>query len=232
VFSFPPLTPVVKKLVITLFAAFVVELILQNVAHWPVIQALALDPLHLGPHTLYQIVSYALVEDPRSVMSMLVGLLFMWLILSPFEASFGARRTLELSLCGVLGAAFSAILAAQLAPASDFLLYGSQTIAYAGMAVMTQVMRGGRMMFFGVVPMTTQQLLLLLIGLCVLEYLSSMNHIMLAGSLGSIFAGLGYARYMTRPPRSPRKQRDSGPRFRVLRGGGGAADNERPKWLN
>ncbi len=235
-FSFPPLTPVVKKLVITLFAAFVLELVLVNVAHLGVLRMLALDPAHLGPQTLYQLVSYVLVEDPRSVTQMLIGLLFMWLILSPFEASFGPRRTLELSLCGVLGASLSVLIAAQVAPVADYLFLGSQPIAYAGMAVMTQIMRNGRMMFFGVLPMTSRQLLMVLIGLCLLQFLATMDHLMLAGSLGAIFAGIGYARYMTRPSRPQRSKRASGGRFQVLRGGASSgpsdAHGDRPKWLN
>ncbi len=231
-FSFPPLTPFVKKLIITLLAAFVLELLLKNFAGVDVIGLLALDPVHLGPQTLLQLVSYVLIEDPRAGMSMLIGLLFMWLILSPFEASFGPRRTLALALCGVLGAGLAAILGAAVAPIPGYLYLGSQAIAYAGMAAMAQVMRRGRMMFFGVLPLTSAQLLLVLVGICVLDFLASKDHIRLTGSLGAILAGIGYARYLSRPARPSQPKRSTGPRFRVLRGGGGAADGDRPKWLN
>ena len=231
-FSVPPLTPVVKQLIITLFAAFVLELIFENFAGFHVINVLALDPVHLGPGSLLQMVTYVLVEDPRGVGSMLIGLLFMWLIMSPFEAAFGKRHTLELALSGTLGASLSVVLAAFIAPITPYLLFGSYPIAYAGMAAMTQVMRGGRMLFFGVVPMTPRQLLLVLAGFSMLQYLASRDHLMLIGSLGAMLAGVGYVKYMARPPRSSRPKRPSS--LRVLRGGGrgSSGDSDRPRWLN
>jgi hypothetical protein len=244
VFSTPPLTPVVKKLIITLFSAFVLELLLQNFAGFEIVHVLALDPVHLGPTSIFQLFTYVLIEDPRGVMSMLIGLFFMWLILSPFEATFGRRHTLELVTAGTLGSALAVILVALIAPITPYLLFGSYPIAYAGMAAMTQVMRGGRMMFFGVVPMTSRQLLLVLVGLSVLQFLASKDHLMLAGSLGAMLAGAGYVKYMARPPRPSQPKRTSASHLRVLRGGGtgGArgtrgdgdpdSDSDRPKWLN
>ncbi len=247
-FSVPPLTPFVKKLIVTLFVAFVVELLLRNFVGIDAIPLLALDPSHLGPLTPIQMLTYVLVEDPRGVMSMLIGLFFMWVILSPFEATFGPRRVMELCVAGALGASLSALLVAQVLPTGQYLFLGSHPLAYAGMAAMARIMQRGRIMFFGVVPMTSKQLLLVLVGLCVLEFLSSKDHIMLAGSLGAIGAGIGYVRYMSRTPRPPSKKRPSGARFKVLRGGAGGqssapsspgpdgtgdtSDGDGPKWLN
>jgi hypothetical protein len=234
VFSMPPLTPFVKKLIVGLLVAFVVELILQNFVGINVIGLLALDPGHLGVLTPLQLVSYVFIEEPRAVFSMLIGLLFMWLILSPFEVTFGSRHTLELALCGTVVAGLSVILVALLAPPpAGYAFMGSHPIAYAGMAAMTQVIRGGRIMFFGVVPMTSQTLLLVLAGMSLLQFLATTDHLMFAGSIGAMAAGIGYVRYMARPPRASRSKRSTPPRFRVLRGGGGGdGDNDRPKWLN
>jgi membrane associated rhomboid family serine protease len=238
VFSFPPLTPVVKKLIIALFSAFVIELLLENFAGLPVSALLSLDPVHLGPLSLLQIFTYVVIEDPRGVMSMLIGLFFMWLILSPFESAFGRKHTLELMLAGTLGAAFAVIAIAQVAGIPGYRLYGSYPIAYAGMAAMTQVMRGGRMLFFGVLPMTSRQLLLVLAGLSLLQFLASRDHLTLAGSLGAMIAGAGYVRYMARAPRPSQPKRSPNTRLRVVRGGGSGSgsrddgDSDRPKWLN
>lgn len=231
-FSVPPLTPVVRQLIITLFGAFVLELILENFAGIHIISLLALDPVHLGPASILQLVSYVLVEDPRGIGSMLIGLFFMWLIMSPFESTFGKRHTLELALAGTLGASVSVVIAAFVWPITPYMLFGSYPIAYAGMAAMTQVMRGGRMLFFGVVPMTPRQLLWVLAGFSVLQYLASRDHLMLIGSLGAMGAGIGYVKYMARPPRSSKPKRTSS--LRVLRGGGMGkpGDSDRPKWLN
>jgi membrane associated rhomboid family serine protease len=233
VFSVPPLTPLVKKLLITLFSAFVLELLLENFAHVGVLALLALDPNHFGPLTITQMLTYVLVEDPRSVMSMLIGLFFMWIILSPFESTFGPRHTLQLALAGTLGASVMVVLVSLVAPITPYVLFGSYPIAYAGMAAMAQVIRGGRMMVFGVVPMTSQQFLLLLAGLSVLQYLASKDHLMLFGSFGAMLAGAGYVKFMARPRRPTPPKRPGSTRFRVLRGGaGGDGDGDRPKWLN
>jgi membrane associated rhomboid family serine protease len=233
VFSFPPLTPVVKQLVITLFSAFVLELLLENFAQVPVIHSLALDPAHLSPLSVFQFVSYVLIQNPREVMGMLIDLLFMWLIMSPFEAAFGRRHTLELILAGTLGGSLATVLVAQVAPIPGWLLLGSHTIAYGGMAAMTQVMGGRSMMFFGVVPMNSRQLLLVLGGLSLLQFLASRDHLMLASSLGSMAAGIAYVKYMARPPRPSSRAKRPATRFRVVRGGGGGSDDsDRPKWLN
>jgi membrane associated rhomboid family serine protease len=234
VFSAPPLTPVVKKLIITLFTAFVLELLLQNFAGVHVGRLLALDSARLGPATLPQLFTYVLIDDSGAVL-MLINLVFMWLIMSPFEQAFGKRHTLELIAAGTLGGSLATVLVALLAPI-DYPLTGSFTIAYAGMAAMTQVMGGRSMLFFGVLPMTSKQLLLVLVGLALLRFIETKNHLILAASLGSMLAGGGYVRYMSRRPRPSPPKRPGGSRLRVLRGGGGGGggngDSDRPKWLN
>ena len=235
-FSFPPLTPFVKKLLITLFSAFVLIITLERFAELPLSRLLALDPVGLGPLTPLQIFSYVLVERVSSVTPMLISLFFMWIILSPFEAAFGARSTFQLSLAGTVAAALGVILIALIAPYPGYQLYGSYPIAYAGMAAMTQVMRGGRMWFFGVVQMTSRQLLAVLFGLSVVQFIISGDYFVLVASISAMLAGGGYVRYMARPPRRSGSKRPGAARFRVLRGGGGGGggsdDSDRPKWLN
>jgi membrane associated rhomboid family serine protease len=229
----PPLTPTVKKIIAGLFVSFVLELVLQNFVRFDVLNTLALNPAVLSPFTPIQLFTYVLVDDPRHVMSLLLNLFFMWLILSPFEVTFGSRHLLELIVCGILAAGVAAIIVSFVAPVVHPLL-GSSPIAYAGMAAMTQVIGRGRIMFFGVVPMSSRMLLLVLAGLSFLFFLADQNYVALAGSLASIAAGIGYVRYMARTPKPPRRKSSSPPRFRVLRGGGGSGegDSERPKWLN
>lgn len=230
----PPLTPLVKKLIVGLLVAFVLELILLNFAHINVLAMLGLDPVNLTVLTPVQLVTHVLLEHPSQGQWVLINLVFMWLILSPFEVTFGARHTLELIVCGILAAAFAVIVLGLIAgaPIAGYRYVGSSSIAYAGMAAMTQVIRSGRIMFFGVLPMTPQQLLLVLGGLALLQFLISTDYLALAGSIGALFAGIGYVRYMARAPRPPRGKRSVPPRFRVLRGGGGDGDGDRPKWLN
>jgi len=235
VFSAPPLTPVVKKLLIALFAAFVLELLLQNFLGIAIVRLLALDPIHIGPKTAFELFSYVLIDDLHTPFSLVIGLLFMWLIMSPFEAAFGRKHTLELIAAGTLGGSLAAIALGQIAPIPGYLFAGSHTIAYAGMVAMAQVMGSGRrMLLFGAIPLTSQQLMLVLAGLSFLNYLVTKDHIGLAGSLGAMGAGVAYVKYMARAPRPVAPKRPNATRFRVVRGGGGRSndDDDRPKWLN
>lgn len=231
----PPLTPTVKKLIVGLLVAFVVELVAENFLHLPWVRTLALDTTHLGPLTLLQLFTYPLVEG-ANVMGMLIGLFFMWMILSPFEVTFGSKHTIELIVCGTVVAGIITLLVALVAPMPGYFLFGSNTIAYAGIAAMTQVIRNGKIMLFGVLPMTGQQLLLAMVGISFLVFIASPNHdyLTLVSALSAMAAGIGYVRYMARAPKPPRRKSSSPPRFRVLRGGGGSSDgdSERPKWLN
>jgi membrane associated rhomboid family serine protease len=235
VFSFPPLTPVVKNLIITLFCAFVLQVVL-NFAHISV-EMLALDPAHLGPLTILQVVSYVLVRpiSEGQIFGLLVDLFFLWLIVSPFESAFGRRHTIELMLAGTLGGSLVVLPVALFAPSPNpaWVLFGSQSLTFAGMAAMTQMIGAGRkIMLFGVVPMTARQLLLAIVGFSLLSFLISRDHLMFVSSLGAMAAGIGYVKYMSRAPRPSARSKRPATRFRVVRGGGGSDDSDRPKWLN
>lgn len=239
-FAFPRLTPLVKKLIITLLGAYVLELILMNFVGVPVFSLFALTPANFGIQTLWQLFTYVLVEPPSAVFSMLIGLLFLWLIISPFEVAYGPRRTMQLCITGVLSAGLLGLLVGVLVPnpalvTGPAILFGSGPIAYAGISAMAMTVRSGRLSFFGVFPMTGQQLLMLIAGISLLMYLASGNHVMFAGSLGAIAGGVGFIRWMRRPrnPGGSQPKRKRGPSgFRVVDGGLSDEPRDPSKWLN
>jgi len=193
----------------------------------------------LGPLSLLQLFSYVLVQtnSPNAVMGLLIDLLFLWLIVSPFESAFGRRHTFELMAAGALAGSLSVLAVALVTPPlPGWALYGSHTLSYAGMAAMTQVMGSGRkILLFGVMPLTSRQLLLVLVGFSFLSFLATRDYLMLASSLGAMLAGIGYVKYMSRAPRPSSRSKRPATRFRVVRGGGGGGgrdDSDRPKWLN
>ncbi len=228
-FATPPLTPFVKRLIIVLASAFVLELLLTNFMNIPVVQLLALWPSMLGVQTVWQVFTYALVEPPQAVGSVLIGLVFMWLIMSPFELRFGSRRTFELSVVATLSASLAAIVAGLVISESPP-LFGSNAIAYAGMSAMARSIGGGRLSLFGLVQVTPNQLLGLLAGLAVLMFLATRDHTQLVASLAALAAGVGYIEWMRKGPsmfvRSSKARRGG---FRVVQGG---RESDRPKWLN
>ncbi len=234
-FAFPRLTSFIKKLIIVLLASYVLELILMNFVGIPIFNLLALNASNLGFATVWQIFTYVLVDYPTAVFSLLIGLLFIWLILSPFEMVYGSKRTMQLCAVGVLSGGISAVVVEtvisgiSLGPSG---LWGSHTIAYAGMAAMATTMRGRKLSLFGLFSMTSNQLLLLLVGLSVLMFLATKNLAMLAGSLGAIAGGVWYIRWLSRPrrPKKTRPQSKSSP-FKVIKGGQ-SSNSKPPTWLN
>lgn len=106
-FRFPPLTPFVKKLLIALFGAWILQILLQNWGGVPVFGFLALDTAQPGVATLWQLGTHVLAfpTGPQAVFSMLIMLVFLWWMLAPFEQRFGQKRTIQLCAVAVLSSA-------------------------------------------------------------------------------------------------------------------------------
>jgi membrane associated rhomboid family serine protease len=231
VFAFPRLTPVVRRLLFVFGSAYLGTILLQQWAGIPVFQLLALEPAHVGIHTVWQLFTYVLVwpPDPSHVLSFLIALLFLWLMLAPFEERFGSRRTWQLAAATLLAAALPALLVGQVAPAGPRqVLYGLQPILLGTLAAFSWSLRGrGRINFFGVIPMQALTVLYLALGISLLLFLTSKSWVGLAADLGAIGGGIGFVQWMTRPPgrrRAPKKPRSGG--FKVVRGG------QDRRWLN
>jgi hypothetical protein len=248
-FRFPPLSRFVKRLCVFLIAAFVLELLVVNFGGFDLFGLLALVTARqlgpggevvpaLGVHTLWQIVTYVLVAPPTpdGVMSLMFSLLFIWLIVSPFELSYGSLRAMQLCALAVLSASLPAALVQLLLPfltPATSILYGTFPITYAAMAAIAGLARGGRISPFGLFTITSRQFLAFLAGFSLLMFLASLNLAMLVGSLGAIGAGLWYTRWMRRPP----SRRLTGRRLGSLGGLkvilGGRKEQQKPTgWLN
>lgn len=234
VFAFPRLTPVVRKLLFLFLGAFVLELLLERWAGVPVYGALALTPAAPGVHTAWQVVTYALVwpPGPQSVLPLLIGLVFLWWMMAPFEERFGPRRTWQLALVGVLSASLPALLVGVLLP-QPYPLSGFDAILLATISAFAWSLRHhGQLMLFGVIPMRAIHLILLVVGVSVLFFIASGNVLDLVADLGAVGGGIGFVEWMTRPPqrrarRAGAKRRKKSP-FKVVRGG----NDEGKHWLN
>lgn len=236
-FSFPPLTPFVKKLLIGLFAFFVTELIVQNWVGLPVFEILSLDASHPGLATVWQLGTYVLVPPPgpQSVVMVLIGLVFLWWILAPFEARFGPKRTAQLALVTVVGGSLPALAAGVAFPQGARLAgYGPLLIGSIAAVVWDARARTDQLLLFGVVPMRPVYLVYLVVGFSVLMFLASGNVVELVGDLGGVGAGIGFVHWLQMPPkarRGPNGGRGRKPNpFHVVPGG--RDDDERPRYLN
>ena len=249
-FRFPPLSRFVKKLCVFLIAAFVLELLAVNFGRFNVFELLALVVARkftpegpavstLGFQTLWQVITYVVVAPPTpdGVMSLAFSLLFIWLIVSPFELAYGPLHTIRLCGLAVLAASIPAVLLQLLFPfltPSDSILYGTFPITYAGMATIAGLARGGTISPFGLFTITAKQFLGFLIGFSVVMFLASLNLAMLVGSVGAIGAGLWYTGWMRRPPSRPstgRRRRSSVSGLKVILSG--KDEQKKPTgWLN
>jgi hypothetical protein len=228
-FTLPRLSSVVKKLIAALFAAYVLQLILDNWLGIPIVSLLAMTP---GSVALWQLVTYVLVDGSHPVM-FLIGLVFIWWALSPFEIGYGGKRTVQLCGASLLAASVPAYLVGLAIPGSPP-LFGSQPLWFGGIAAITWLHRDQQMSLFGALTMSAKQFLMLLLGMSVLMFLASKNHTHFVADLGAIGGGIGFVRWMKRP-RGTRPARKASPRargFKVIRGGGSTEDEDRPKWLN
>ncbi len=229
-FTLPRLSSVVRKLIAGFFVAYVLQLVLENWLGLPVVSVLAMSP---GSSALWQLVTYPLVDLSHPIM-FLIGLVFIWWALSPFEIGYGPRRTLQLCAASVLAAGIPAWLIGLAMPGSP-MLFGSHPLWFGGIAAITWLQRDQQISLFGALSMTAKQFLLLLLGMSVLMFLASKNHTQLVADLGAMAGGIGFVRWMKRPRKGKpvRKPASRARGFKVIRGGGGGTDDEdRPKWLN
>ena len=234
-FRFPPLTPFVKKLLIALLGAWILQILLQNWGGVPIFQALALSTSRLGVHTLWQLGThvFAAPTGPQYVFSMLITLVFLWWMLAPFELRFGQRRTIQLCVVAALASAFAAILVGVFL-SSPQPLFGGQAILLGSIAAFAWSYRGqGRMSFFGVIDMKPVHIIYLVLALSALMFITSGDGVSFAADLGAIGGGVGFIEWLRRPPkarrrRRPRKRKKPKGRLGVVEGG----RNEEPRWLN
>jgi membrane associated rhomboid family serine protease len=100
--AFPPVTPMVKRLLVVLAAAYVVQLLLQAVGAGNVVGWLALYPPRLfGYGAVWELLTYALLHG--GLWHLLVNLLGLWMFGGDVERVLGSRGLLQLFLVAVAG---------------------------------------------------------------------------------------------------------------------------------
>lgn len=225
-FGVPRVTPLVRSMLMVLFACFVVELVAQNWLHIAVFEALVLPTAQLSAELAWRLWTYVLVLPPQSqsVSTLLLDLLFLWLLVAPFEERFGAKRTLQLSVLATLGAGCAG-LAAGLMSSRVEVLYGSQPVALAALSGFALSFRGQRLSVFGFGSFKPVHLVWFAVGYSTLIFLASRNLVLYASSLGAIGVGVAFARWITRP------RRLSSPKMWLVHDAG-RKSKPTGKWLN
>jgi membrane associated rhomboid family serine protease len=211
----------------------VIVAIAQNFLDIPLVRWLALDTTHLTLATLWQPFTHVLVMSPREVFPLLVSLLFIWLILPPFEERYGAARVFQLALAGTLCSAALGLLVGVMLPRFSDPIAGPGPITLAAMSAYAVLLPPhAQINFFGVIPMQARQLLWVILGFSVLSFLVAPNAAGLASEVGAIGAGIAFVKWwMQRPPRRRTftKKPGKGGKLHVVRGD---EDPPRGGWLN
>ncbi|HEX5657676.1 MAG TPA: rhomboid family intramembrane serine protease [Polyangiales bacterium] len=230
-FQFPPLTPFVKKLLITLFAIFVFAALATNFMGVPIVRLFALDTSQLSVATLWQIFTNVLVQSPTGVFPLIINLVFIWLILPPFEDRYAAARTVQLLLAATVCSSLAALVTGLLIPSFAVALEGPGPLTLGAMSAYAVLLPpNAQVNFFGVLPMRSQHLLWVIVGLSVLGFITSKNLASLASDLGAIGGGIGFVKlWMQRPPRKRTFQKKATGKLRVV-----SRDDDKPRggWMN
>lgn len=237
---FPPLTPVVRVLLLVFLGAYVAQLVsdVWLSGRLSELLTLAIYPGQVRLPNLWQLVTYPLAQipGPQGVGSFLFSAFFFYWIVASFEERHGRRWTLRVLVMTLFGASLPAfsvglILGGHISGFS-FLTFG---VLAAGVW-MARILRQ-RIALFGQWEMTPTQLLLLLLALPALEFLASKNALHLVADLGATGAGILFVELLSRsrPGGDERKRKSSGPRknphgLRAIRGGKDESDP--PEWLN
>lgn len=232
---FPPLTPFVKKLIILLVGVFVGLAIFDVWFAVPATRLLALTT-DLGIHTIWQLFTHPFITPPQpsSVMGLIISLVFIWWMLSPFEHQYGRRRLIQLCLFGTFASALPALAVGQFL-GNAYMLYGFDVWAMAAIGAMVWSNRHrDHLSFFGVLTLKPMMFLYLFAGIDLLVFLVDRNPVRFVASLGSLGGGIAFSEWMTRPlkpkpSKKPRRKNDLG--FKVI-DGGKSDEDERPKYLN
>lgn len=236
-FNFPPLTPLVKYLLIFLGVVFVAGAVLAlfDVSLFEVL-ALQLSYGRGVPWSLaWQPFTFWVIypADPREVVNFALTLLMLYFFLSPFEQTFGKKQTVILAVLAILGAAGVAIALSFVLPRM-IPLYGASALAAAAFGAFPVLFRDREIMLFPLLikmkPWTALLIGLAITALMAVLYRDLHMFVVDATAMG---IGVGYAKWLVRPPkpdqRAKPKRRKGGPPLRVIEGG---ADDSGPRWLN
>lgn len=226
--SWPPLTRFTKLVMGVLFGAFVALAIAQGVTGVPFAAVLALDTRVVGLHTAWQFFAWPLVIPfgDGAILDAALALFFAYLIISPFDARYGARNALALlGWCTVgagVGALVGGLLLGTLIGHGTDPLYGSSPVLWGVLIGGLFASPGDRVMVFGRFEAKRWQLLLAVLVFSIFPVLQTRGAVMASfyGTWGAVGAAVLWARIFSAPKRTMRKPPAKRPaHLRVIEGG-------------
>lgn len=232
-FRLPPLTPIVRALLIAVLAIFVLAAILGNFMGFSLVSLFALETRGLSVLTPLQLFTHVFIvnPDPNAIIWLALSGYFMWLILAPFEERYGARRVIELTLVAAVSSGLAALLAGMALPLMAAPLAGPQTITLSAICAYAVLLPPyAEISFFGWM-LKPKHLLLVILAFSVIGFLTTKNLASLAADLGAIGGGMAFVKYWMQrpPPRRGTKRKGAVSKLRVV---GRDEEPEPKRWLN
>ncbi len=234
-FAFPPLTPVVRAILLVLFASFVVQSLVEGALGIQLSDWLALHN-DLGIPLAWQWATYPLVEapGPGAVFARGIDLLLIYLFGAMVESHLGRNRTIQLVLVSVVGGAILPFVFGLLVPAFSIPLMGATAITWALMGAWAVLTRGAPVNFFMMPNMSAWYAIGVFLVIVALQSMWGRTPVPLLAAISALVTGVLFMRWVERRP--PPAKKSGTPRRRgashlsVIPGG--QSDDERPRWLN
>ncbi len=236
-FAFPPLTPVVRAILIVLFGSFVVQSIAFGVFRLQLSDWLALRT-EIGIPLAWQWATYPLVEmpGPSAVVARGIDLLLIYSFGAFVESHLGRKQSLQLLAVSIVGGAVLPFVFGLLFPAISIPLMGATVITWALMGAFAVLTRGAPVGFFLLPTMSAWVFIGIFLVIVGLQSMWAQTPIPILTALSAVASGILFTRWLERrpPPRSkkgnPPRRRNGAPHLSVITGG--QASEDRPRWLN
>lgn len=224
----PRLSRAMKTVAAVLGVVWLLEVLLQGTGiggmRGPMgpFEALALVPASVIQRgRVWQLATYALLHDPSNALGLVVTVISLWFAGSPLERLWGPRRVLLLLGAATLAGGVTVVGAGALIAS----IYTGLTVSPAAantalLAAWCRLHAREQLSFFGLATLTGGRLLAFSVAFSAVQFAWQRSG---AGAAALVGFAVGWA--FASPPRdlasTPRRRAESGPRFRVIQGGGG-----------
>lgn len=234
-FAFPPLTPVVRAMLIVLFASFVVQSLVEGAFGIQTSDWLALHN-DIGLPLAWQWATYPLVEapGPSAVFARGIDLLLIYMFGAYVESHLGRNRTIQLVLVSIVGGAILPFVFGVLFPAFSIPLMGGTVITWALLGAFAVITRGAPVGFFMMPNLSAWAAIGIFLVIVALQSMWARTPVPLLAAISALVTGVLFMRWIERRP--PKAKKNNPPRRRgashlsVIPGG--QSDDDRPRWLN
>jgi membrane associated rhomboid family serine protease len=195
----PPLTPMVKQIVIVTSAIWLVQFLVAYLGGVDLSLWLGLIPEKVARGEVWRLLTWLVLHSPRDPFHVLFNMLMLWMIGGDLERHWGSRAFLRFYLICGLGAGVFVTLAGLASGEGSFATIGASGALYGLFVAFGTVFAERPMLFMLLFPMKARTMALILTGLAFFFQLSNtggpVSHI---AHLGGAITGFLYLKRVWR----------------------------------